>query len=190
MFAQFVRIDGKWARRLAPLVFPDDPAQADLFSAAWNAYVLYNRPYSDVLRMLSTVYVEAVARLDLRTERDWFAGDPRKRLGDHLLTFRIRGEELSEDQDLFVSYWEKAPPPLRKEVLARAGWSLGKTGALEPDVLSRLQAVWAWILEDASQGDSAALAAFGAWLETRAVEAGLATRSGARRASAGRLSRA
>jgi hypothetical protein len=30
--------------------------------------------------------------------------------------------------------------------------------------------VWAWIREDASQGEPEALAGFGAWLETRAVE--------------------
>lgn len=170
-FAQFVRIDAEWARRLVPLVFPDDSAQAGLFASAWDAYVLYNRPYSDVFAMLSGVYAQAVARLDLRIERDWLAGDPRKRLGDHLLTFRIRGE-FSQDEDLFVSYWEKVPAPLRKEVLTTAGWSLAKTEALEADVLPRLQALWAWILEGASPSESAELAAFGAWLETRAVEPG------------------
>jgi hypothetical protein len=170
-FAQFVRIDAEWARRLVPLVFPDDPAQTDLFASAWDAYVLYNRPYTDVFRVLSGVYAQAVAQLDARIERDWFAGDPRKRLGDHVLTFRIRGE-LPEDEDLFVSYWQKAPAPLRKEVLTSAGWSLAKTEALEADVLSRLQSVWAWILEHESQAESAALAGFGAWLETRAVQPG------------------
>ena len=65
-FAQFVRIDATWARQLVPLVFPNDPSQADLFASAWDAYVLYNRPYSDAFRVLSEVYAEAVARLDLR----------------------------------------------------------------------------------------------------------------------------
>lgn len=168
-FAQFVRIDAEWARRLAPLVFPDDPVKADLFAAAWDAYVLYNRPYHDVFRILSGVYAEAIARLDPRIERDWLTGDPRKRLGDHVLTFRIRGE-LPEDDDLFVSYWRKARAPLRKEVLTSAGWSLAKTDALEADVLSRLQSVWAWILEESSSDESAALAGFGAWLESRAMK--------------------
>lgn len=167
-FAQFLRIDADWARGLVPLVFPEDPEQTHLFASALDAYVVYNRPYSDVFRVLSGAYAQAVAQLDAHVEQDWFAGDPRKRLGDHLLTFRIRGE-LPEDEDLFASYWQKAPAPLRKEVLTSAGWSLAKTEGLEADVLSRLQSVWAWILEDSSPVESAALAGFGAWLETRAV---------------------
>ena len=135
---------------------PGRSGQADLFGSAWDAYVLYNRPYSDVfgssrasMRKRSRGWTCASSGTGWREIRGSGSGT--------ICSLSGSAGSCRKDEDLFVWYWEKAPAPLRKEVLTSAGWSLAKTETLESDVLSRLQGVWTWILEDASRGDSAPL---------------------------------
>lgn len=170
-FPQFVRIDDAWARRLAPRIFPPDSQQATLFAAAWNAYVVFNRPYTDVFPVLRDAYATAVKRLESPTEGSSLAGDPRKRLGDHLLTFEIRGE-MEPSTNLFRAFWEMAPPELRQEVLTTAGWSIEGAEHLEPDIRDRLVSTWEWIVEVADASEAASLAGFGGFLATRALDGG------------------
>ncbi len=170
-FAQFVRIDEAWAAALAPRVFPADPEHAAHFAAAWNAYVVFNSPYTDVFSILHEAYALAVDRLDQRTGRSSLAGDPRKQLGGHLLVFRMRGE-MEPSGDLLERFWLTAPTELRQEVLTAAGWSLEKTPSLPADVRVRLVDTWEWILEQGARSDDASLAGFGAWLGARALDSG------------------
>lgn len=165
-FPQFARIDKDWAARLAPRVFPLATHEAALFAAAWDAYIVFNRPYTDVLPLLRDAYATAIERLNAGIGARSLAGDPRKRLGEHLVTFRIRGEMPGGD-DLFLTFWAEAESDLRKEVLTSTGWSLGKVESLQSDVASRLRATWERIF--AGEPDDPALAGFGAWLETRAL---------------------
>ncbi len=166
-FPQFVRLDEEWARRLAPRAFPLATEEAPLFAAAWDAYIVFNPPYTDVFRLLHDAYATAIEHLDAGGGGRSLAGDPRKRLGDHLVTFRIRGE-IKTDDDLFIRFWRSAESELRKEVITSTGWSLEKVASLDSDVADRLRATWEWILaEDAH--DDPALAGFGAWLATDAL---------------------
>lgn len=168
-FPQFVRMDREWARRLASRVFPVDAEQATLFAAAWNAYVMFNRPYTDVFAVLRDAYATAVARLTSPSDGGSVAGDPGKRLGDHLLSFDVRGE-METGANLFRDFWGMAAPELRQEVLTTAGWSMEKTEDLEPVVCERLASTWEWIVEDADEANAASLAGFGGWLATRALD--------------------
>lgn len=170
-FPQFVRIDKDWAWRLAPRVFPHEPELGVYFDAAWSAYIVFNRAFTDVFEALRDAYALAVERLEEGSGRTPFAGDPRERLGDHLLTYRILGA-TSGGEDLFATFWQTAPPDLRTQVLTHAGWSLEKTPDLAPDVRDRLTATWEWILDQASSGETTPLAGFGAWLGTAALDDG------------------
>src|SRR5205807_6242809 len=62
-FPQFVRIDKTWARAAAARVFPAAADEAALFAAAWNAYVVFNRPFTDVFAILGEAYAHAIERL-------------------------------------------------------------------------------------------------------------------------------
>lgn len=88
-----------------------------------------------------------------------------------LLTYRILGATCG-GEDLFATFWRRAAPALRREVLTHAGWSLEKTSKLEPAVRDRLIATWEWTLEAASNGGTAPLAGLGAWLGTAALDGG------------------
>lgn len=166
-FPQFARIDKDWAARLAPRVFPLSTNEAALFAAAWDAYIVFNRPYTDVLPLLRNAYATAIERLNAGIGGRSLAGDPRKRLGEHLVTFRIRGE-MREDDDLFLTFWARAEADLRSEVLTSTGWSLEKVDSLHSDVASRLRATWEGIFAG-EPDDDPALAGFGAWLGIRAL---------------------
>ena len=170
-FPQFVRMDREWARQLAPDVFPQEPQFGTYFDAAWGAYIVFNRAFTDVFDVLRDAYAIATERLKVGSGHTPFAGDPRERLGDHLLTYRILGA-TSGSEDLFATFWQQAAPDLRREVLTHAGWSLEKTPELEPSVRDRLIATWEWILEAVSSGETAPLAGFGAWLGTAALDGG------------------
>jgi hypothetical protein len=169
-FPQLVRIDSEWARSIAPAVFPDAPELDPYFHAAWNAYVVFNRPFTDVFQVLAERYRLAVERLGKHPGRVPLAGNPGERLGDHLLSLRIQGVAEGDKEDLFAHFWTAASPELRREVLSHAGWSLEQTPTLEPEVRQRLASTWEWIFEDAQTGDSAPLSAFGAWLGSQALD--------------------
>jgi hypothetical protein len=42
-------------RQLAPRAFPPAPELAALFDAAWNAYVIFNQPFTDVFAVLAAL---------------------------------------------------------------------------------------------------------------------------------------
>jgi hypothetical protein len=169
-FPQFVRIDKEWAAQLAPRVFPTAAELGAHFHAAWDTYIAFNRPFTDVFEVLREPYAVAVERLGRGSGRTPFAGDPRERLGDHLLTYRIVGATSGGGEDLFAAFWRAAPPDLRRQVLTDVGWSLEKTPELEVEVRERLVATWDWIHDEASGGETAPLAGFGAWFATAALD--------------------
>ncbi len=166
-----MRIDKEWARRLVPRVFPKESQLGAYFDAAWSAYIVFNRALTDVFDVLRDAYAIAIERLEEGSGRTPFAGDPRERLGDHLLTYRILGV-TSGTEDLFETFWRKAASDLRGQVLTHVGWSLEKTAELEPAVRDRLIATWEWILDQASGDETTPLAGFGAWLGTAALDGG------------------
>jgi len=167
-FAQLVRMDIGWATKLAPRVFPTEPEQAAFFNAAWDAYIVSNAPYTDVFAIVRDAYALAVERLDSDVDSSSLIGDPRKQLGDHLVMFRIRGD--MDADDLFETFWQKAPVELRQEVLRSAGWRLEKSEELPSHIVERLVATWEWILREAGTSDAAVLESFGAWMGTRALD--------------------
>jgi hypothetical protein len=168
-FPQFVRMDEQWARRLVPHVFPLAIEHGPFFDAAWDGYIKFNSPYDEVFAMLKEAYGHAVDRMDPASGRSSFSGDPAKRVGEHLLPLRARGEAAAVK--LFEHYWKAAPPQLRDELLTSTGWSLGNSESLPPGVAERLMRTWGWILQDTSQAEEVgALGGFGAWFGATALD--------------------
>ena len=61
--------------------FPTIPGSAAFFSAAWNAYVVFNRAYIAVFEILRESYDLAVERFEEVDEERYIAGNPREHLG-------------------------------------------------------------------------------------------------------------
>ena len=169
-FPQFVRIDKEFAQRLTPRVFPKAPELGAHFDAAWNAYIVFNRAFTDVFEVLRNAYALAVERLGEGSGRTSLVGDPRERLGDHLLTYRILGATSGGGEDLFATFWRAAPPdrqaagPDRRGLVPREDPRARGRGSRAPR-----RDVWEWIYDEASGGETAPLAGFGAWLGTAAL---------------------
>ncbi|MBS1882237.1 MAG: hypothetical protein JSS97_04695 [Actinobacteria bacterium] len=162
-FVQFVRMDQGWATTLAPRLFPSDPEEAGLFSAAWNAYVVFNRAWVSVFEILRGSYELAVERFEEPDEDRYMAGNPREHLGEHLIFLRFTSAiDLAAD-GLFAGFWDAAPVEIRKHVLRDVGWSLQHGYAdLSDAVRSEIVETWGWIVtRDGDERES--LAEFGAW---------------------------
>jgi hypothetical protein len=163
-FPQFVRLDEGWARQLAPRVFPAARELAAYFDAAWNTYVVFNRPFTSVFGVLGDAYCRAVQKAGEQEDDAARADSPDEHLADHLLTYRVLGATVGGDEDLFARFWKTAGSALRKQVLTRAGWSLEKSPNLESEIRGRFIATWEWIFGETNASDPGALAGFGAWL--------------------------
>jgi hypothetical protein len=171
-FPQFVRLDSDWARELAPLVFPTSAERAAEFDAAWNAYVVFNRPYTGAFEVLRDAYAHAVARAAEREDSAARSDGPEERLADHLLTYRVLGATAGDGDDLFATFWRAAGSALRKRVITQAGWSLERSPKLSAEIGTRFVATWEWVFADTSVNDPGALGGFGAWLGAPTLDGG------------------
>lgn len=147
----------------AAAVFPSDPEEAGLFSAAWNAYVVFNRAWESVFEILRASYARAVERFEEVDEDRYMAGNPREHLGEHLTFLRFSGAiDLAAD-GLFAGFWDVAPVGIRKHVLRDVGWSLQHGNAdLSDAIRSKIVETWEWIAtRDEDERES--LGEFGAW---------------------------
>ncbi|HEX4114904.1 MAG TPA: hypothetical protein VHY18_03420 [Solirubrobacteraceae bacterium] len=172
-FPQFVRLDADWARQLAPLVFPTTPDLSAQFDAAWNAYVMFNSPYTDVFAVLREAYAQAVEKTNEGENTPPRSDSPEERLGNHLITYRVLGAMSDDgDDDLFGVYWRAAGSELRKQVLTQAGWSLERSPKLDAAIGERFMVLWGWVFAETSARDPGALAGFGAWLGAPTLDGG------------------
>jgi hypothetical protein len=169
-FVQFVRMDESWAATLAPRIFPLEPDGADLFSAAWNSYVIFNQAWPSVFEILRESYDVAVERFEEVDEERFLPGNPREHLGDHL-AYLLFSETIDLAADgIFARFWETAPPGIRKHVIRHVGWSLEHGNEeLSDEVRLRIVETWEWIV-DRTPDDDKSLAEFGAWLGSRQLD--------------------
>lgn len=162
-FVQLVRIDKEYARELSPRIFPAEEESTDWWLAAWDSYVVFNRPWLAVFEVLEDAYRLAIERFDQSDDELGVGGDPRESLGEHLMFLRIMGAIDLDENGLFPSFWRTASSEVRKHVIGDVGWSLEHgEGTLSNEVRARLVETWEWI---ASEPDSRVeeLAAFGSW---------------------------
>jgi hypothetical protein len=171
-FPQFVRLDDEWARQLAPRVFSTAPELAELFDAAWNAYVIFNQPFTDVFAVLEAAYTYAVENVGEQDESTHGPDGASEHLAQHLLNYRVRGTTAGGDDDLFARFWLAEQPALRKQFLTRTGWLLGRNPELPDDLRDRFKETWEWIFKHTSESDPGSLAGFGAWLAAPAFDTG------------------
>ena len=169
-FVQFVRMDEEWAASLAPAIFPPDPEGAGFFSAAWNAYVVFNRAWISVFEILRDSYDLAVERFEELDDERYMAGNPLEHLGEHLAYLRFSDTiDLAAD-GVFARYWSAAPAEIRKHVIRDIGWSLGHGNPqLSEEVRVRMVETWEWII-DQGQAEQESLGQFGAWFGARQFE--------------------
>lgn len=171
-FVQFVRMDEKWAESLVSRLFPLGADAATYFSAAWNAYVVFNRAYVALFEILRQGYEVAVDRFEEVDEDHYMAGNPREHLAEHLFYLRFSGSiDLSPD-GVFARFWRVAPAEIRKQAIRNVGWSLEQGNPeLSKAFRDRIVETWEWIV-DQSEDERASLGAFGSWFGAGQFEDG------------------
>lgn len=165
-FPWLALLDHEWARKHADRIFPLEQADAALWDAAWNAYIVFCSPYNDPFRILTSQYLEAARRLSSDDRPHDSSRDPESHLAEHLVILYARGV-IRADDEVFVRFWENARPWLAAHALVFAGQSLRRDKEPIPaDVLERLRQLWErrWVaIEAAGRERGAEAAAFGWW---------------------------
>jgi len=169
-----ILMDEAWVTETLPRIFPDDPAEADLRSAAWNSYILFCRPFDRSLHVLYAAYLAAAVALEPAVRENGGGDRPDSRLVEHIAVFLLRGVIDTDDQ-LYLTYLAGSTPALREHFLAFVGRALAEDGDMDPRVVERAQALWADRLQAVRVGagsDSKELEAFGWWLGSSKLDAG------------------
>lgn len=169
-FPWLVLLDRKWAVANVPRIFPHDESLRDLLNAAWETYIIFCEPYSNVFDVLYDEYKHAIGRLGTGGAQRRHLANPEERLAEHLMLLYWRGKLVLDEPDgLLTQFYAKALDALCGHALSTGGRHLYKTkGAIPSESLARLIALWKQRLNvaqaDASPSSHAAeLAAFGWW---------------------------
>jgi len=136
-----VLIGSEWVQANLTRIFPKEPEYQYLWEAAWSSYVIFNRPYDNVVDILKDEYGRAVDKLGEQGVHTWMAAGPEKRLADHLM-WLYWGGKLSIEDPLLTRFFLKASPDIRAAALTFVGRSLDKSSQPIPsDVKERLRAL-------------------------------------------------
>lgn len=173
-FPWLVAMDSEWGKQSAPKIF----AEGASFSAAWNAYILFNDPYNNVLAVAGPAYRQAIATLpSAGPETSRRPDDVRRNLGTHILAFYARGLiSLDASDDLLQAFLVTAPPALRRHSLGAFARYLGpREKPLEPEFAARLVRLWESRVEAVRNRpvpEREELLAFAEWFESGHFEPG------------------
>lgn len=168
-------LDPDWTKTAVARIFPDEPEGAELYAAAWEAYLMACPPYREVLPILRPEYARAasyVASCDTDGKQRF---RPALRLGEHLVEYYWQGAIFLDDS-LLVDFFRLAPDAVRGHAMEYVGRSLANEAQeLAPAIAQRLRELWDWRLQAArNSGNLPAnreeLAAFGWWFASRRFE--------------------
>lgn len=146
-FPWLVLLDEQWAREHASQIFPLNEQEQVYFEAAWNSYVVFNRPYDNVLDILREQYSHAVKQIGHPKSGVSLLPDPDRRLAEHLMAFYWRGK-ISLEDPMLTTFWEKSPEDISAHALEFIGRSLLQTEEDIPDdIIQRLKNLWEYRLK-------------------------------------------
>ncbi|HKT11946.1 MAG TPA: hypothetical protein VJW77_08995 [Terriglobia bacterium] len=171
-FPLLYHLDPRWAAENAKRIFPPESDLQDYFDAAWETYVVFNRPFNPVLEALKNEYAMVVERIGESDANSDHVGKPYGRLAEHLMTFYWWGT-LKLDSPLIVRFYEKADPKLRGHAIEFIGRSFRNAEKPIPaEVTGRVKALWEARVEALEKADSEEsareeLSKFGWWFVSR-----------------------
>lgn len=150
-FPCLVLLDPEWSAGAVSRIFSALPGEERFRDSAWETYVVFCRPYDNVVPVLRTEYVRAIERLGVHSAERRHAGDPDEHLAAHLMILFWRGRlSASEPGGLLEQFFEKAPPKIRRYTIEFIGRSLKDDPTpLSDELVRRLQELWARRLDAA-----------------------------------------
>lgn len=170
-FPYLARLDRMWAIDRRHQFFPQAEELANLYVAAWEAHVFFNRIFPWMFSLLKREYEAAVERIGAaRPDGREPMTDPDQQLAQHLMTFYWSGVmgEL-QDATMLRRWYEKAPASLRSHMVWYVGAALGhEKEQVAEEYLAPIRELWEWRVDEARKSTDAAafeeeLSRFGWW---------------------------
>lgn len=173
-FGSLLYLDRNWIIDNKKKIFPQDQALELYRQAAWNAFILFNRPHVKYLDVLQDEYLIAVDRLHPIKSRS-LPSEPTERLAEHLMVYYWWGE-LALDSQLLHNFWIKAEKNLRGHAISFIGRNLYDTsGNIPNEIIKRLMALWENRVDEAKKSKkvesfSEEFKSFGWWFASGAFQ--------------------
>lgn len=168
-FPYLVKIDAQWAEDAVSSIFPIEEEYEYLMLAAWESYLVSNKLYISVFRILEPHYRWAVTQLP-SAKNGWSHREPDEALAEHLLLLYLNGDSDLDDSDALIHLlYKNADPELRQYANSWVGRGICGDEITEY-MIGRARQLWDWRLEIVRnmQDESAAkeLQSFVWWLRS------------------------
>ena len=167
------RIDPMWTQNAVESIFPAEEPLAAYRSAAWDAYLMFCRPYDSLLSLLEQEYLRSARALLTPDQSEKHGHSPSVRLAEHLMSY-YWSDKLTLNGELMVTFFQSAPDELRGRAISLLGRFLAKDpeSPIAEATLDRLRALWESRVQAARQAADVTahreeLAHFGWWFSSR-----------------------
>lgn len=162
-------LDSEWMVRNLKRIFPESKQMKSFYDAAWETYIIFSIPYTNMLKVLKAQYTKAIKNIKSVSPSGHHVGDPNEKLAEHLMAFYWHGAlPLKPSNGILPAFYLKASDSLLGHANEFIGRSLKSTKVqIMPNILKRLRDLWEWRLEKTEIKPSAhvkELSAFGWWL--------------------------
>lgn len=171
-FPHLSALSEQWTREHVDAIFPLSERHSALLDAAWNSFIVYTHPYSNIFNILQDRYTWAASRLSEIKESH---PDSAEHLIQHLMVLYVHGAaDLNSNQ--LTTFWTVASHRLRARALSFVGYTLpSNADDIDDAVVARFRALAdsrVQHYEDApSESEQAVeLASLGVWFDNPALE--------------------
>ena len=141
-------LNKKWAKDKLEQIFPEDSNQRNLWKAAWEAYIIYDRIYDDVYSALKKQYNAAINKLLSPNISDL----AKEKLSEHLIIAYLWEMEGIEEGSLLELFFKKAYSKNRGHAIWFIGRELEYAEKWKEDrdkVIKRIEIFIKWRIEEA-----------------------------------------
>lgn len=115
-------LDKPWLSNSVKKLFPAAKAKAMYWNAAWDAYIVFSKPYDEMFKILSDEYLKAVQMTTEYPDNQSSPERPEAMLVHHLMTYYWRGLlPLTDKESLLNMFYETANTELKAEAIEYIG---------------------------------------------------------------------
>ncbi len=163
-FPYLVLLDSSWAKQNTEMIFPKNEKLSEYYDSAWETYITFNGPYSNIFKWLYNHYFEAVKVIGKKVYKDWLISNPDECLTEHLIYFYWRNI-IELDDKILLHFFQNSPQKFKKHALIFAGKTLyNAQGEIDSNNQNRLQILWDKRIEEVDNlEDKTELGSFGYW---------------------------
>jgi len=173
-FPWLLSLDEAWTVENRKNIFPIEKELYPLRNAAWESYIVFNKPYKKAYELLKEEYRTATETIGSAPKKEHFVADPDKRLSEHIMTLYWWGNfKLDNPSSLLIRFYKNASDELRSHAHLFIGKSLKNTeDKVSNAIIGRLKKLWKFRMKVAYKANkietfTKELSAFGRWFTSK-----------------------